>query len=101
MFLSVGILVSAPVFAGERGGPPVIVTLAKRDKIITIKAGPVYFIRTTSGEILADNLTAEQLQAGNPELFRDVKSVVAAQEGAIGDNTYLDASEGPPGLGRP
>jgi|ERR1041384_5256126 hypothetical protein len=59
---------------------PVIGFLAGRDDVITIKAGPqgpLYSVTTKDGRVLYQDLSAEQLQAKAPDIFRIIKGSVA------------------------
>src|SRR5512135_1962891 len=50
---------------------PVIGYLEKRDRTITIKAGPkgpLYSVKTPDGRVLCENVSLEQLSAKAPEL---------------------------------
>jgi hypothetical protein len=70
---------------------PVIGTLEKRDRTITIKAGPkgtLYSVKTKDGQVLFENVPAEQLQAQAPELHQFIKGAVA---GGSGKSGTLDA----------
>ena len=61
-------------------GYAVIGYLEKRDRMITIKAGPqgpVYSVATKAGKVLHENLSAEQLKAQAPELHELIKTGVA------------------------
>ena len=58
----------------------VIGYLEKRDRVITIKAGPqgpVYSVATKEGKVLHEDLSAEQLKAQAPELHELIKTGVA------------------------
>jgi len=69
--------VAAPA-AGARYA--VLGYLEKRDRVITIKAGPqgpVYSVATKAGKVLLENLSAEQLKAQAPELHELIKTGVA------------------------
>ena len=58
----------------------VIGYLEKRDQVITIKSGPrgpVYSVTRKNGQILFENLTAEQLQAQAPEVLDFIKTGMA------------------------
>ena len=58
----------------------VIGYLEKRDRVITIKAGPqgpVYSIATREGKVLRENLSAKQLKAQAPELHELIKTGLA------------------------
>jgi len=60
----------------------VIGYLEKRDRVITIKSGPkgtVYTVATKDGKVLHENLSAEQLEAQVPEIYRLIKT------GVVGD----------------
>ena len=67
---------------------PVIGYLEKRDRTITIKAGPkgpLYSVKTADGKVLYENLSKEQLSAQAPELGKFLKSAVAGTPGAKAD----------------
>ncbi len=67
---------------------PVIGYLEKRDRNITIKAGPkgpLYSVKTADGKVLCENLSAEQLQAQAPEIAQFLKSAVAGSAGTKAD----------------
>ena len=62
---------------------PSIVQLAFRDHIVTISSspdGPQYSVRTTSGTLLNENLTDEQLLAAHPKLHSQIHSSYASDE---------------------
>jgi hypothetical protein len=77
---------------------PVVGYIEKRDRIITIKAGPkgpVYSVKTADGKLLFDNLSQEQLSAKAPELGEFLKTAVAGTPGAKTDarlRVRVDAS---------
>jgi len=77
---------------------PVIGYLEKRDRTITIKAGPkgpLYSVKTTDGKVLFDNLSKEQLSAQAPELGEFLKTAVAGTPATKADarlHISLDAS---------
>jgi hypothetical protein len=59
---------------------PVVGYLEKRDRTITIKAGPkgaLYSVKTADGKFLCENLSAEQLRAQAPEIADFLKTAVA------------------------
>ncbi len=63
---------------------PVIGYLEKRDRTITIKAGPkgpLYSVKTADGKVLGENLSADQLRAQAPELSEFLKRAVASGAG--------------------
>jgi hypothetical protein len=67
---------------------PVIGYLEKRDRTITIKAGPkgpLYSIKTAGGKVLCENLSQEQLSARSPELGQFLKTAVAGASGTKAD----------------
>jgi hypothetical protein len=67
---------------------PVIGYLEKRDRTITIKAGPkgpLYSVKTADGKVLCENLSKEQLTAQVPELADFLKTAVAGTAGAKTD----------------
>ena len=58
-----------------------IVELAFRDHIVTIASspqGPLFSVRTTSGEILSEKLTEDQLLAAHPKLHSHIRSSYAS-----------------------
>ena len=70
---------------------PIIGHIEKRDRTITIKAGPketIYSVKSADGKVLCNNLTLEQLQAQSPELHEFVKTAVA---GNISNGASADA----------
>jgi hypothetical protein len=59
---------------------PVIGYLEKRDRTITIKAGPkgpLYSVKTADGKVLCENISADQLRAQAPEIADFLKTAVA------------------------
>ena len=67
---------------------PVIGYLEKRDRTITIKAGPkgpLYSVKTADGKVLCENLTADQLRAQASELHEFLKTAVAGVPGTNAD----------------
>ena len=67
---------------------PVIGYIEKRDRAITIKAGPkgpLYSVKTASGKVLCENLSADQLRAQAPELSEFLKTAVVGTPGAKAD----------------
>ena len=67
---------------------PIIGYIEKRDRTITIKAGPkgpVYSIKTADGKVLCENLSQEQLSAKSPELGKFLKTAVAGSSGSKTD----------------
>jgi hypothetical protein len=77
---------------------PVVGFIEKRDRTITIKAGPkgpVYSVKTADGKLLFENLSQEQLSAKAPELGEFLKIAVAGTPGGKGDarlRVRVDAS---------
>jgi hypothetical protein len=70
---------------------PIIGHIEKRDRTITIKAGPketIYSVKSADGKVICTNLTLEQLRAQSPELHQFVKTVVA---GNISNGSSADA----------
>ena len=73
---------AAPPTADAAAGFPVIGHLEKADRILTIKSGPkgaVYSVRDKQGQVLHENLSAEQLRAQAPELHELIKTGVAGE----------------------
>jgi hypothetical protein len=70
---------------------PIIGYIEKRDRTITIKAGPkgtIYSVKSADGKVLCNNVTLEQLRAQSPELHEFVKTAVA---GNISNGASADA----------
>ena len=64
---------------------PVVGYLEKRDRTITIKAGPkgaLYSVKTADGKVLCENLSKEQLRAQSPEIAEFLNNAVAGAAGA-------------------
>jgi hypothetical protein len=81
---------AAPSVAGVKTNAeyPIIGYVEKRDRTITIKAGPkgpIYSIKTADGKVLCENLSQEQLSAKSPELGRFLKTAVAGVPGTKTD----------------
>jgi hypothetical protein len=75
------------------GGYAVIGYLEKRDRVITIKAGPrgtIYSVAAKDGKVLFENLSTEQLKAQAPELHELIKTGVAGD--ARMRSSKIDAS---------
>ena len=74
----------------------VIGYLEKRDRVITIKAGPngtAYSVATKDGKVLFENVSAEQLEAQAPEIHDLINTGVA--EDASVRRKVIDASMRP------
>lgn len=77
---------------------PVIGYLEKRDRTITIKAGPkgpLYSVKTADGKVLCENLSKEQLSAQAPGLAEFLKTAIAGPADAKADarvRIKMDAS---------
>ena len=80
------LLLAIPVFAHADSADDealAIVHLAFRDHIVTITAspqGPRYSVRTTSGTLLSEDLTEDQLLAAHPKLHSHIRSSYASDE---------------------
>ncbi len=62
---------------GQSDEPIELLQLEDRDRIITVKSGPngrLYTVETLDGEIVLQNVSAEQLQAVLPEAFDGLDS---------------------------
>ena len=67
---------------------PVVGYLEKRDRTITIKAGPkgpLYSVKTPDGKVLFDNLSKEQLSARAPEIAEFLNTAIAGAPAAKAD----------------
>jgi hypothetical protein len=74
-----------PAKANAADSFPVVGYLEKRDRTITIKAGPkgpLYSVKTADGKVLCENLSKEQLRAQSPELAELLNNAVAGAAGA-------------------
>jgi hypothetical protein len=72
-----------------------IAHLAFRDHIVTISSsprGPRYSVRTSSGTLLGEDLTEDQLLAAHPKLHSQIRSSVASDES--GGFIWAGRSEG-------
>jgi len=58
--------------------PPPLGTLQGREYAVEVYAGPVFTVLSADGEVLAELMTAEQLQASLPEVYRKIERVYAA-----------------------
>ena len=80
--LSLAISLSTqPALADDEA--PSIVHLAFRDHIVTIDSsaqGPRYSVRTTTGTLLSEDLTDEQLLAAHPKLHAYIRSSYASDQ---------------------
>jgi hypothetical protein len=89
--------VSTPTHADSADDEaPSIVHLAFRDHIVTITSspsGPRYSVRTTSGTLLSEDLTEDQLLAEHPKLHSHIRSSVASDES--GSLIWAGRSESP------
>jgi hypothetical protein len=76
--------ISAPTHADSADDEALsIVHLAFRDHIVTITSsprGPRYSVRTTSGTLLSEDLTEDQLLAEHPKLHSHIRSSYASDE---------------------
>lgn len=73
---------------------PVIGYLEKRDRTITIKAGPkgpLYTVKTPDGRTLCEDVTLDQLRAQAPEVHEFLNGAVAGASGT-GKRPVVDAS---------
>ncbi len=71
---------------------PVITHLEFRDKLVTIKAGahgPIYEVRSKDGRLLRENLTAKELQAREPGLYKLIQTAIGSA--APKDGSVMDA----------
>jgi hypothetical protein len=68
-------------------GKPVITRIEFRNKLVTVKTGwngPVYEVQDKAGNVLAAELSEQELQACEPELYRLIQT-------AVGGSTAKDA----------
>ena len=66
-----------------KNGLPVIVHLETRGEVVTIMSGhdgPVYTVTTKAGRILAQHLSAQELQAKLPNIYHLLKTSYADGE---------------------
>lgn len=63
---------------------PTLCTLETRGRVIEIKAGQKYKIKTKAGKVLAENISIEKLQASYPDLHKMLTTGMA-QTGAVMD----------------
>jgi hypothetical protein len=82
---------TAPTTTNAASDFPIIGHIEKRDRTITIEAGPketIYSVKSADGKVLCNNLTLEQLRAQSPELHEFVKTAVVGNisNGASGDS---------------
>lgn len=74
----------APIPADEEA--VVIGHLAQRARLITIYAGDhgaLYTIAGADGEVLAEKIDEQQLEAMYPDLHRDLKTAIAADDASL------------------
>ncbi|KST63930.1 hypothetical protein [Mastigocoleus testarum] len=57
--------------------PSVLGSIETRDRQITINRNKTYTIHNKNGEVLAQDITLEELQAKNPELYNTIKDSIA------------------------
>ncbi len=81
-------------FAGEEAqeAPAPVVTLQFRNYHITVSASPkgtLYTVNEADGKVVAEHLTAKELQAKLPEVHRFVKDAFAGDR-----KVFMDASNG-------
>ena len=60
---------------------PAILHLAFRDHIVTIESSPQgtrYSVHTSSGTLLSENLTDDQLEAAHPKMHSDIHASYAS-----------------------
>lgn len=82
----VGMLLAAAYGADQSANEPVIGHLEKGGQVITIYAGekgPLYTIKTKTGEVIAEKIDDTQLQARLPNLYRDLKNAVAGNDASL------------------
>src|SRR5262245_40445786 len=73
---------------------PIICHVEKRDKLITVKAGPnglVYQVATKAGKILYRDLPENELQAKAPELYQFIKMAIVGNARPNERGVFLDA----------
>jgi hypothetical protein len=73
---------------------PIICHVEKRDKRITVKAGPnglVYQVATKAGKILYRDLSENELQAKAPELYQFIKMAIVRNARPTEGGAFLDA----------
>jgi len=74
------------VFSAQTGDDAVIGHLQTKDKIVTIRSdtdGPLYTVKSKDGEILAIDLTTEDLYAEFPELKNIIENGLAGEDARV------------------
>jgi len=69
--------------ARAEGDAPSIVHLGFGERIVTIHSSPrgvLFTVRTSSGELMDENLTEAQLLAGHPKLYDQIRASYASGE---------------------
>ena len=80
----------APADDKPKGDLPIILKLAQRDRLVTVKSDggmTLYTVETLTGEVIVRDRKLDDLRATDPKLYDLVKRAVAGPEGGI-----LDAS---------
>jgi len=76
----------------ERASRAPLGVLQGRDYSIEIFAGPVFTVLSADGEVLAELMTTDELQAMHPELHRKIEHIYAGDVSLSRVQTRLPAS---------
>ena len=74
------------VFSAQTGNDAVIGHLQTKDKILTIRSGadgPLYTVKSKDGELLAVDLTTEDLYAEFPDLKKIIETGFAGEDASL------------------
>jgi len=73
-----GAVDSAKLARAMKSTPPPLGVMQSREYAIEVYAGPVFTVLSAKGEVLAELVTIEQLQASLPDVYRGLEHVYAA-----------------------
>ena len=59
--------------------PSALGSIETRNEKITINRNKTYTIRNKDGDVVAQDITLEELQAKNPELYKTIKDSIAGE----------------------
>ena len=86
--LSASVVAQTPAAASPSAAKPelpVIGHLEKNDRLITIKSGPkgtLYLVKTKKGEIIANDVSEQELRVKHADIYEFVKTSTAKQTGS-------------------